>query len=119
MKNPAVTFKPLPDLVAFDLCRAYPVPGGNLLLRNTRNGKRAMVKPEVYASLLTCSQFKTLEEHTAAIIERNSGMQGQQADIRKVLQSMLDSGIMLSAKSVCESLKRCGWGLGIPIHLHM
>lgn len=103
--NPVTTFKPLPDWVVFDLCRAYPVPGGNLLLHNTRNGKRAMVKPEVYASLLLCSEFRTFEEHTAAIIERNPGMQGQQADIRKVLQSMLDSGIMLSAKNVCDKLK--------------
>jgi len=103
--NPASTFKRLPDRVAFDLCHAYPVPGGNLLLHNSRNGKRAMVKPEVYATLKFCSQFKTLEEHTAAIIERNPGMQGQQADIRKVLQSMLDAGIMLSAKSACERLK--------------
>ncbi len=103
--NPAITFKPLPDKVVFDLCRAYPVPGGKLLLHNTRNGKRAMVKPEVYASLLLCNEFKTFEEHTAAIIERNPGMQGQQADIRKVLKSMLDSGIMLSAKNVCDKLK--------------
>jgi hypothetical protein len=103
--NPAITFKPLPDRVVFDLCRAYPVPGGKLLLHNTRNGKRAMVKPEVYASLLLCNELKTFEEHTAAIIKRNPGMQGQQADIRKVLQSMLDSGIMLSAKNVCDKLK--------------
>ena len=46
-------FKPLPDQVAFDLCKAYPVAGGNLLLHNTRNGKRAMVMPEVYASFLS------------------------------------------------------------------
>ena len=103
--NPATTFKPLPDRVVFDLCWAYPVPDGNLLLHNTRNGKRAMVKPEVYASLLICNEFKTFEEHTAAIIERNPGMQGQQADIRKVLQSMLDSGIMRSAKNVCDKLE--------------
>ena len=103
--DPAGTFKPLPDWVAFDLCQAYPVPGGNLLLHNTRTGKRAMVKPEVYASLLHCSQFKTLDQHTASIIESNPGMQGQQADIRKVLQSMLDSGIMISAKSACDRLK--------------
>ena len=103
--NPGSTFKPLPDRVVFDLCRAYPVPGGNLLLHNTRNGKRAMVKSEVYASLLLCNQFKTFEEHTAAIIEHNPGMQSQQADIRKVLQSMLDGGIMRSAKNVCDKLK--------------
>jgi len=103
--NPATAFKPLPDWVAFDLCHAYPVPGGNLLLKNTRNGKRAMVKPEVYNSLLHCSQFKTLDQHAAAIIELNPGMEDQHADIRKVFQSMLDSGIMVSAKSTCDRLK--------------
>ncbi len=103
--NPASTFKPLPDWVAFDLCQAYPVPGGNLLLHNTRNGKRALVKPEVYAALLVCSQFRTLDQHAAAIIEHNPAMQGQQSDIRKVLQSMLKSGMMLSAKNVCDNLK--------------
>lgn len=104
--NPASAFKPLPDRVAFDLCKAYPIPGGHLLLHNTRNGKRAMVTPEVYASLLSCSQFQTLDQHAAAVVESNPGMQGQQADIRKVLQSMLDSGIMVSAKKVCEDLKQ-------------
>ena len=103
--NPANPFKPLPDRVAFDLCQAYPLPDGNLLLHNTRSGKRAMVKPEVYASLLHCRQFKTLGQHTESIIASNPGMQGQQADIRKVLKSMLDSGIMLSAKNVCDRLK--------------
>ena len=96
--DPANPFKALPDRVAFDLCQAYPLPSGDLLLHNTRNGKRMMVKLEVYASLLRCQQFKTLDQHTAAIIELNPGMQGQQDDIRKVLQSMLDNGIMLSAK---------------------
>jgi hypothetical protein len=103
--NPASTFKPLPDWVTFDLCHAYPTPGGNLLLHNTQNSKRAMVKPEVYSSLIHCGQFKTLDQHTASIIEHNPGMQGQQADIRKVLQVMLNSGIMLSAKSTCDRLK--------------
>lgn len=104
--NPATGFKALPDLVAFDLCKAYPVPGGNLLVRNNRTGKRAMVMPDVYAALLSCRQFRTLDEHVARIIKNNPGMQGQQADMRKVLQSMLDSGIMLSARHTCDQLKR-------------
>ena len=49
--DPSQAFKPLPDLVTFDLCRAYPMQGGNLLLHNARNGKRAVVMPEVYAAL--------------------------------------------------------------------
>lgn len=104
--DPAVSFKPLPDHVAFDLCRAYQLSGGNLLIHNTQNGKRAMVTPEVYATLVRCDRFKSLEEHTRDIIESNPAMQGQQADIRKVLQTMLDSGIMLSAKSACQKLKQ-------------
>jgi hypothetical protein len=103
--DPANSFKPLPDLVAFDLCKAYPMPDGNLLLRNTRTGKRAMVRPEVYASLLRCSQFQSLDQHVANIIEGNPDMQGQQADIRSVFQTMLDSGIMISARNTCKQLK--------------
>ena len=100
------SFKPIPDRIAFDLCKAYPVPGGNLLLHNTRNGKRAMVMPEVHATLVSCNQFQTLDQHVANIVERNPGMLDQQADIRNVLQTMLDSGIMVSAKNLCDTLTR-------------
>jgi len=103
--DPAGTFKPLPDWIAFDLCVAYPVPGGNLLLHNTRNGKRAMVRPEVHKALMHCREFKTIEQHTATLVGLESAMRGQEADIRKVLQSMLGSGMMVSAKKVCDRLK--------------
>ena len=103
--SPGSDFKPLPDRVAFDLCKAYPAAGGNLLLHNTRNGKRAMVKPEVYATLVGCSQFQTLDHHVANIIDNNPGLQGQQENIRGVLKTMLDSGIMVSAKQLSDALK--------------
>ena len=103
--TPANVFKPLPDWVAFDLCNPYPVPDGNLLLHNTRNGKRAMIMPEVYASLMNCRQFKTLDQHTASLIDSSPGMQDQQTDVRNVLQSMFDTGMMVSGKKLCDSLK--------------
>jgi hypothetical protein len=64
-----------------------------------------MVRPEVYASLVHSHQFKTIRQHADSIIEANPGMAGQQADIEQVLQSMLDNGIMVSAKYTCERLK--------------
>ena len=103
--DPASGFKPLPDLVVFDLCRAYPMSDGNLLLLNARNHARVVVMPEVYASLLRCDRFLTLDQHVANIIELNPGMQGQQSDIRNVLQNMLDNGMMLSAKSMTKHFK--------------
>ena len=104
--SPASGLKPIPDRVAFDLCKAYPLPDRTVLLHNTRSGKRAMVMPEVYASLLSCSRFQTLDQHVSNIIERNPGMQGQQDDIRNVLQGMLNSGMMVSAKKTCNRLTR-------------
>ena len=106
--NPATGFKPLPDLVAFDLCTVYPVPGGNLLLSNARTRKRTMVKPDVYAALTSCHQFRTLEQHVAHIIENNPGMEGQESNMHDVLHSMLDNGIMISARKTCDELKSPG-----------
>lgn len=103
--NPESGFKPLPDLVAFDLCTAFNMPTGNVLLRNTRNGKRAMVMPEVYAALLQCSQFKTIQQHAASVSKAIPGMQDKQAEIQTVLQSMIKSGMMVSAKNTCDRLK--------------
>lgn len=103
--NPVQGLKPLPDLVVFDLCRAYPMSDGNLLLVNARNNKRAVVMPEVYASLVSCNRFQTFDQHVANIIEQNPGMQGQQNDIRNVLQNMLDNGMMVSAKSVTKKFR--------------
>lgn len=102
--DPYVGLKTLPDWVAFDLCRAYTLPGGNYLLHNTQNGKRAVVMPEVYASLLHCSQFQTIARHTASIIDSNPGMKGQEATVTSVLQQMLDNGMMVSAKKACNQL---------------
>ena len=62
--DPYSTFEQLPDWVAFDLCKAYRLPGGNLLLRNTLTGKRGVVMPEVFATLIRCTEFKTIEQHT-------------------------------------------------------
>ncbi len=103
--DPATGLQPLPDLAALDLCKAYPAEGGKLLLYNVRTGQRAMVRPEVHAALGCCSQFKTLDEHVAQIIQIDPAMQGQQADILAVLKTMLDSGIMVSAKQACDNLK--------------
>lgn len=99
-------FKPLPELMAFDICRAYPVPGGNLLLRNSRTGHREMITPEVFATLINCKTFRTLDEHVDHVIKLNPNMQGQQADIRQVLKSMLDNGVMVSARVFCDKFKR-------------
>lgn len=103
--DPYAGLKPLPDWVAFDLCNAYPVPGGNYLLHNTVNGKRCMAMPEVYASLTRCPEFRTIAQHTANIIDQNPDMRDQQDAIKQVFEQMLTAGIMVSARATCDRLK--------------
>jgi hypothetical protein len=109
--DPYTGVKPLPDLVALDLCKAYPVPGGNLLLRNTVNGKRVMVQPEVFATLLECVEFRTIDQHTARIITRNPAMKEQQQAIKQVLNQMLETGMLVSAKATCDRLMKDSAGM--------
>lgn len=104
--DPYAGLKPLPDWVAFDLCNAYPVTGGNYLLHNTVNGKRCMAMPEVYASLTRCPEFKTVAQHAANIIDQNPEMKDQKDAIEQVFEQMLKAGMMVSARATCDRLKR-------------
>ena len=103
--NPSSRLKPLPDWIVFDLCNPYPLPDNKLLLHNTRNGKRAMVNPEVFASLACCSTFQTLETHVKNVAELQPMMQDHQGEVRSALKQMLTSGIMRSAKDIIQELK--------------
>jgi len=98
-------FKRLPELVVFDLCQAYPMPGGKILLHNTRNGKRAMVQPDVYSVLSGCDQYRTIKQHLDKLIGTDASLEAERGDIGLVLQTMLDSGIMVSASETCNRLK--------------
>ncbi len=106
--DPYAGLKPLPDWVAFDLCNAYPVPGGNYLLHNTINGKRCMAMPEVFATLSHCSKFKTIDQHTATIIDKNPDMKDQKDAVKQVFEQMLKTGMLVSAKATCDRLKAKG-----------
>ncbi len=104
--DPNANFKPLSDHVAFDLCSAYSLSEGSLLLYNTRTGNRTKITPDVYTALWSCQQFKTLDQHVKQIIVEHPGMEGQQADVRMVLETMLNDGMLLSGKRVCDSLRQ-------------
>lgn len=46
-----------------------------------------------------------MDKHTTHIIDRNPRLQEQQTNIRQMLQSMLENGMMLSANNKPDSLK--------------
>lgn len=86
-----------PKLYAFDFCGAYPLSEGRLLVRNPRNGRHAILTPEVYAALEYCRKFHTLQDHARRITQANPALQGQQEQVLEILQTVQGDGLMISA----------------------
>jgi hypothetical protein len=88
---------PEAQLWAFDRCKAYPLPDYRVLVRNQRTGRQAVLTPDVYGALQMCTHFHTFAEHAKAIAAAVPGMQGQEADIQRVLESVQADGLMINA----------------------
>jgi len=84
-------------LYAFDRCGAYPLTEGRLLVRNPRNGRHAILTSEVYAALVYCRKFHTLEDHARRITQANPALRGQEDDVLGILQTVQRDGLMISA----------------------
>ncbi len=84
-------------LWAFDLCKVYPLPDNKVLVRNPRNGRHAVLMPDVYSALLECREFRTLEAHAHRLAESNPGLQGQEQAVRQALEAVRADGLLLSS----------------------
>ncbi len=92
-------------LYAFDLCDAHHLPGGRVLVRNPRNGRQAVLTPDVYGALLGCRRFYTLEAHARRLASLNPALAGQEAEVLGVLRSVQADGLMVSADIYPVTLK--------------
>jgi hypothetical protein len=93
------------ELFAFDDCKAYPLPDRKLLIRNPYNGKSAVVMSEVYSALNLCREFRSLEEHIANIEEAIPTLRGQPEEIRRVLDTMCQQGMLVPPDAVLQDLQ--------------
>jgi len=84
-------------LWAFDLCKVYPLPENRVMVRNPRNGKHAVLTPDVYQALLDCRVFRTLDGHARHLATHNPQLAGQEQAISEVLDSVRRDGLLLSA----------------------
>lgn len=96
------------DLLAFDACKAYPLPENTLLVRNPRNGKSVVVTAAVFSALSSCDKFRTLEAHAAHLLKRTSALPGQAEDIKRVLRNALNNGLLVSADQMCALISSGG-----------
>ncbi len=96
---------PPADLLAFDICREYPLPENQVLLHGDHSGRQTVVTSDVLYSLRHCSKFRTMEEHSRHLQAIIPELAGQEQDIRAVLNSVSDAGLMLSAARKTRELR--------------
>jgi hypothetical protein len=95
---------PEDDLYALADCQSINLQNGGNLLIHRHNDCQMIVSPEVATALFTCHSFASLSGHAERLTATIPQLQGQQADVLKVLNAVRDNGLMTSAGDTCTRL---------------
>ena len=95
-----------PELIMFDDCLVFQLPDDHVLIRSKQTGIQTLVTNDVLYTLHKCDAFKTLEQHISHLAATVPELQGQEADIRHILTSVQQAGLMVSARALADKLSR-------------
>jgi len=93
-----------PKRLAYDLCVEHRLPEGNQLVRNPRNGKKAILKNEAAQILNFCRTFRTIPEHLEHLEHAFPQLKGQAHQLDQVIKAAEDSGLMILEQDVATRL---------------
>lgn len=103
--NPATQAPAEEEFIAFEDCLEFPLPEQRVLIRGKHSGKHIIVTNDVAYSLRLCREFRTLPEHMQHLAQEIPELQDEPEDIRQVLDSIRQAGLMLSASGKARSIK--------------
>ena len=92
------------ELFALDQLSEVEQPDGAILARNPRTGREMVLPLEVLNAMSYCSDFRSMDEHVAMLMEGNEPDAGKADAIRSVVKSVHAGGLTVSAKDICEQL---------------
>src|SRR5580765_7205056 len=69
-----------------------------------RNGDTHVMTYQVLQALDQCREFRTFDEHIARIQTTISGLQTQRENVQRVLQSLVDRGLLVSDRAFLDRL---------------
>lgn len=91
------------DRFAIDDLAGHDLPDGTVVARNRRTGAQMPLPGEVFNAISHCDAFRTMDEQIAHLAGPNA--RGREGEIRKILQSVIDGGLMLSAARIAAQLE--------------
>lgn len=74
------------------------------IFRIKRSGDTHVMTFQVLRALDQCREFRSLDEHTARIESTIAGLAGKREDIRRVLESLIQRGLLVSDQVFIERL---------------
>jgi len=101
-----MSVSPQTELYAFDLFKVFKVSDNNLLVRNSRTGKFAAARQDVYAILASCLKFKTVQQHAAWLVRNVPELKGHLEELKGMLLESVRNGMLVSASEICDWLSR-------------
>lgn len=69
-----------------------------------RNGETHVMTFQVLQALDQCREFRNLEEHSARIESTIAGLAGKREDIKRVLESLIQRGLLISDSAFVERI---------------
>ncbi len=93
-----------PELIMFDDCHVFQLPDNHVLIRSKQTGIQTLITSDVLYTLHKCDSFKTLDQHISHLAATVPELQGQEADIRHILTSVQQAGLMVSARKLATAL---------------
>jgi hypothetical protein len=91
------------DRFVIDDVVGHDLPDGTVIARNRRTGAQIPLPGEVFNAISHCDAFRTMEEHIAHLA--GPGARGREGEIRHILQSVIDGGLMLLASEISARLE--------------
>ena len=76
------------------------------IFQTKRSGETHVMTFQVLQALDQCREFRSLDEHSARIESTISGMAGKRDDIKRVLESLIQRGLLISDTGFIERLTR-------------
>ena len=93
-----------PELIMFDDCHVFQLADNHVLIRSKQTGIQTLITNDVLYALHKCDSFKTLDQHISHLAATVPELQGHEADIRHILTSVQQAGLMVSARKLAATL---------------
>ena len=93
------------DLFAFDDCIDFPLPGNQHLVRSKRTGRQGILTSDALFALRQCNRFRPWNSQIDEISKLAQPGAANRDDIRNVLESTRQAGLVVSAREFLASLQ--------------